>query len=276
MAILEDIKMGSIRILISGYTLLIIFHHVHHGIASATKTKRCVKYRVQETRGKWNQTILGIVMNITESNCLVQCVRNEQCMAYNIWHGNNTCELLPQILKYGETEMQKGWSFVHLGDCTKDVPWITGRLDMVAGSPCLSWWYFDPISECPSKYLKTPNGKLCVTLTPQRGLYLPGWHRQRSQLVTLDGRPARCTSGYLLRVASSCSVVWRGYTAGNPVPKRAVVGGKWTDGTPLYIVTDYIKLRWIVGYYRPSIQRSFFMRTGKIYNPEDMKILLFN
>ena len=142
MAILEDIKMGSIRMLISGYTLLIIFHHVHYGIASTTKTKRCVKYRVQDARGKWNQTILGIVVNITESNCLVhvQCVRNEQCMAYNIWHGNNTCELLPQILKCGETEMQKGWSFVHLGDCTKDVPWITGRLDMVAGSPCLSWW----------------------------------------------------------------------------------------------------------------------------------------
>ena len=170
----------------------------------------------------------------------------------------------------------KGLVFRSSWDCTKDVPSITGRLDMAAGSPCLSWWYFDPISECPSKYLKTPDGKLCVTLTPQRGLYLPGWHRQRSQLVTLDGRPARCTSGYLLRVASSCSVVWRDYTAGNPVPKRAVVGGTWTDGTPLYIVADYIKLRWIVGYYHPSIQRSFFMRTGQIYNPEDMKILLFN
>ena len=267
-------KMNGIQMIIYVFSLLDLFLHVSFGNTSTTKSKRCVEYRQQEGRRK--QTILGIVMNTTEKDCFIQCVRNQHCKAYNIWHGNGTCELLPKFRKCGEIEKQNGCTFVHLGDCNKGVPWYTVRRDWGAESTCLRWQYFDYISECPSAYKRAPAEDYCVALIAYRGLYLPGWYREGDKFgsVTPDEGLAYCRSGYLLQVASICSVVWREYTVGDLVPERAVVGGIWKDGSPLYIVADYIQNTWAIGYYRPSVQRSFIMIYAEIYNPQNMKILL--
>ena len=66
------------------------------------------------------------------------------------------------------------------------------------------------------------------------------------------------------------------FTAGGLVPERAVVGGTWKDGTPLYIVTDFINLKWHVGYYNPKVQMSFIFYNRVTYNRQNMEILLLN
>ena len=274
-AITQDFRMGKIQMIVSGSTLFVLFFHVHFGTGSTIKTKRCVEHRVQD--GRWNKPVLRIRLNTTEGNCLLQCVRDEHCNAYNFWHVNGTCELLRGIGKCGETEKQNDCAFVSIGDCTKDMPWTKGKLDRVSELPCLRWQYFDYIAKCPATYLRAPAGDYCVTLIPQKGLYLPGWHKpELFRYITLDGTPAWCRSGYLLEVASNCSVVWRNYTAGDLVPERAVVGGKWKNGTPLYIVADHIGYTWNVGYYHPSVQMSFIFYNRNIYNRKNMKILLLN
>ena len=258
-AYIQYYKMDITQKLIIVSSLFVVFFRLHFASTSTTKSKRCIEYRVQD--GRWNKKVLGIVTNITERDCLMQCVRNERCMAYNMWHRNGTCEWLPQMGKCDEVEKQKDCTFVSLGDCTKEVPWITGRLEWVAESPCLKWQYFDSTLECPATYLRAPVGVYCVALIPQKGLYLPGWHRSdRFRFITLDERPTRCTSGYLLQVAPTCSMVWADYEAGDLVPERAVVGGTWKDGTPLYIVASDINNVWVVGYYRPYVKRFFFPR----------------
>ena len=259
--------------LTSGYILL-FFLEACYGNALTNKTKSCVEYRIQDTR--WNQTILDIVENITEGNCLMQCVRDEHCMAYNMWHGNGTCELLPRV-ECHETEKRKGYTFVSLGVCTLGVPWTIQRSSGVAESSCLRWQYYDYTSECPNTFVRTPVGDSCVALVPHKGLHLPGWyHPDMFRFATLDECPAKCISGYLLQDVSTCNVVWRDYTAGDLVPERAVVGGTWKDGTPLYIMADIIQGRWAVGYYQPNVKRSFIMRVDNVHDPKNMKILIFD
>ena len=183
---------------INVFSFLNLFLHVNFRNTLTIKTKRCVEYR--ELEGRWTQTILGIVMNTTERDCFIQCVRNQRCKACNIWHGNGTCELLPQINKCGEREKQHGCTFVHLADCNKDAPWYTVRRDWGIESPCLRWQYFDYISECPSAYLRAPAVNYCVAIIAHKGLYLPGWYRKGDKFgsVSFDDRRAVCKRTHLL------------------------------------------------------------------------------
>ena len=194
--------MNCTHMSICGFSIFVLFVHANFGNSLTTKAKRCVEYRQQE--GRWKQTILGIVMNTTERDSLMQCVRSQQCYALNIWHGNGTCELLPKINKCGEREKQNGWTFVHLGDCNGGAPWYIARRDWGAESTCLRWQYFDYISECPSAYMRAPAGDYCVALIPHKGLYLPVWYRQGDKFgsVSTDERLAYCRSGYLPAASS--------------------------------------------------------------------------
>ena len=193
--------------LISSYFLCVLFIGANCGNSPISKTKFCVEHRIEG--GRLNQTVLKIVMNITERECLTQCVRDKRCGAYNIWHENGTCELLPGNDKCGETDKQKDWTFVRLRNCARGVPWTTMRLDWVAETPCMRWQYVESISECNATYLRAPDDEYCLALIPQKGLYLPGWYRaDLFRYITLDATPAWCRSGYLLEIASNCSVVW--------------------------------------------------------------------
>ena len=77
--------MASIKTLISSSIFLNLFLHIHFGNTLITRSKLCVEYRVQG--GRWNQRILGSVINTTERDCLMQCTRNKRCKAYNIRQG---------------------------------------------------------------------------------------------------------------------------------------------------------------------------------------------
>ena len=201
--------MASIKTLISSSIFLNLYLHIHFGSTLITKSKFCVEYRVQG--GRWNQRILGSVINTTERHCLMQCTRNKRCKAYNICQGTGTCELLPRVGKCDEIRKHQDCNFVSLKGCTKYVPWITERSDMAARFPCLGWRHFDFIWECPVTYMRAPDGDFCVALLSHKGLYLPGWYGPNLfRVITLDEHGTWCRSGYLLQKASTCSVVWGG------------------------------------------------------------------
>ena len=130
-------KMDITQSLISGSFIFVLFICANFGSESISKVKSCVEYRIKG--GRWNHTILETVVNMTGQECLTQCVRDKHCGAYNIWHRHGICDLIPRVDTCGETDIQKGWTFVGLADCGKSMPWTTRRLDWTAESesPCL-------------------------------------------------------------------------------------------------------------------------------------------
>ena len=125
--------------------------------------------------------------------------------------------------------------------------------------------------------MRTPAGDSYVGLVPHKGVHLPGWyHAKLFRFTTLGEGPATCRSGYLLYQPATSSGGGGG-TAGDLVPELAVVGGRMEGWyAVVYHIADHMLGRWAVGYYRPSIQRSFIMRISEIYNPQNMKILIFD
>ena len=154
---------------------------VYHGTALEITVKRrlCVEYKIWNSR---HTNILAIINGITESECFVRCVRYPDCMAYSMLQHNNTCELLPQAGDCDETEEQEASTFVHLVEYQGLVSWAIGRRNWTQYSPCLAWQRFEAVrgqSRCPAEILRSPGGWASATLTPNKGLYLPGFYSAR-------------------------------------------------------------------------------------------------
>ena len=239
------------------------------------KKRLCVEYQIQNSR--WSGAILDIIHNVDGPQCLLKCVDNPKCMAYNLWRENGTCELVRKLKNCAETVEHNGWTFVRLGSCLGRVPWAVGRFNSSAETSCLVWERRDIVprggATCPVNALFSPNTPdRCATVFPDKGLYLPGWYRDGTlvRLVTGHGGAVICKgSGYMLAERLECPVMWQKYTAGDPIPNAAVPLGAWKDGTPLYLVRagEYF------GYYQPSVQTNF-IHSGSTASPLEVDMLV--
>ena len=135
--------------------------------------------------------------------CLRQCARHPDCMAYNMLHATGTCELVPALGTGAETQETKGSTFVSLGDCNGKMPWKVGRKNWASDGPCLTWrlHYAYNYRRCPNGTLKGPNRWTCASLVPNKGLYLPGWcaNTHTYRVITEPQQPSICRgAGYIL------------------------------------------------------------------------------
>ena len=273
------IKMNLRRCLLIISIMIMI--RIPIGNAISRKRKMCVQYQIRNSR--WTEIILRIFYGISEGRCLWQCTRHPQCMAYNMRHADGTCELLPDIGTCAETNETEGSTFVSLGDCNGKVPWDVGRRNWTSDGPCLTWhiyYAYNYQGPCPSGTLRGPGGWSCVSLVPNKGLYLPGWSANRRNYRVVN-EEQQITSycdgvGYILKVAPGCSTAWQPYIVGGPLPPKVVNISTWKDGTPLYFVAG-LRLNngdWYLGYLMHSVQRTFIPHNN-MENPTNVTILVF-
>ena len=235
--------------------------------------KLCVEYQIQNSR--WSGAILDVMHNVDVFQCLRKCLEYPNCMAYNLWRGNGTRELVPALRYCDETLENYGSTFVYLRPCSGRVPWVVGQFNSSTETSCLFWErrnIIPGINACPEHTLRPPTARRCATVFPHKGLYLPGWYRDEHyvRLVTELGNPVYCKGpGYMLAKMSDCPITWQKYTAGQPIPSNAVPVGAWKDGTPLYLVLsgEYF------GYYLPSEQTNF-IHIGNTQNPLEVNMLV--
>ena len=237
------------------------------GISNAqlNKKKLCLHYRVY-TSYRIKRT-LEVYNNVTELECMRRCAFNRRCMSYNLVGSSSVCELMPAMGRCDESEEREDSTFVHLRTCSGRVPRNLNRRDWQADAPCLTWTRVDvssPTAACPPEITRSPNDGVCAALVPTKGMYLPGWYETGRvfRTVTEQAQPVSCKKqGYLLTVASECPTNWTAYTTGNPIPTNAVKISRWIDDTPGYMVTAKF-IKWTIGYYLPSIERTFLIGTG--------------
>ena len=242
------------------------------------KRRMCIDYQVRNSR--WADTILHVFYDISEAECLLQCARHPDCMAYNMWRGNRTCELVPALGHCVETEEEEGSKFVGLGECEGEVPWDVGRRNWTLHGPCLTWQrHFANNDEgsCPPGTRRSPGGWSCVSLIPSNGLYLPGWgaNKHGYRVITEQQHGRYCPGwGYVLIVSPGCPTAWQSYIVGDPIPSRAVKVSTWTDGTPLYVVAGFPS-GYYLGYILSDPRRTFIYKSG-LQSPTNVHILVFN
>ena len=214
------------------------------GETVVTERKMCVQFRILHSR--WNYTVLQSIYKVQKADCLLRCVRNPSCSAYNWIHTNGNCELLPALGDCpGDSMEEEDSTFVHLADCTGHMPWVVARRNWSVDAKYLTWRQvdaFNGVDSCAADILRSPSPKTCASLIPSKGTYLPGWYinREAFRTVTEDVKPLVCSGkgvGYLLRVAPGCPTDWVWYRVGEPIPTNAVQVSTWKDGTPLYFVT---------------------------------------
>ena len=242
------------------------------------RTKLCVEFRVRNSR--WNDGILDISQNNSNSGCLRQCARHPNCSAYNLWR-NGTCELVRGMGGCKETEERKRSTYVHLGECTDRVPWDVGRRNWSADAPCLTWKRHQAGAVCPSGALKGQFQDLaCIAVIPRKGLYLLGRYVESRyfQSASEYARPmwACGNHGYIPHVAAGCPTTWQNYNAGDEIPSRAVRLSSWKDGSPVYLVsTKAAGTTWKMGCYLASKQKAFVLYNGHVLTPKNMIILVY-
>ena len=236
------------------------------------KLKLCVEYQVDSSRV--TDGILTVIHNITRSKCIIECARHPICRAFNIWHAQGTCELLPDFGDCGEGSHQEGSTFIQLRPCKASVPWsVEWRNLSVDDATCLKWTLHDGTLSCPTNGFSSPKGNSCLGLTPHKGLYLPSWQAPSLgfRIVTVDEQTVRCRRGYLLETSPDCPVSWIPFRLGDPIPTKAVEVSTWTNGSPLYFV---FAIRYY-GYYLPYTGQSYIM-AARVLNPTELLILVYN
>ena len=242
------------------------------GDAWINRTKLCVEFRVRNSR--WIHDLLDVSENTSESGCLWQCVRHSDCWAYNLWR-NGTCELVRGMGDCSEANVQERCTYVHLGECTGRVPWDVGRRNWSADVPCLTWQRHEAGRVCPSDMLKSPSSSNCVAVIPHKGLYLPGRYANSKKFkTTLEAVQPMWTCsnhGYTLRVAAGCPTTWQSYNVGDDLPGGAVRVSFWTDGSPVYLVSNNGE----PGYYLVSKQQAFVLKDGQVHTPTSMLMLVY-
>ena len=265
----------DIKLIFLHFALLVAV--IQFGRSLTNKRKLCAEYIVIGRQRQLTSLDLVTYINITEPECMMQCVRHPDCMAYNTWCHNGTCQLQTSGHPCDELVKQKSSTFVKLRKCDRRASLKVETLSWNTYPSCVIWDRFDSKQKCPDEYLRGPDGALCIALVSIYGVYLPGWHQPNKNLHVVDmhGRKRICSDdGYLLKVATGCTAKWSTFTIGDPIPKGAVAGGSWTDGSLMYIVAAPYRY-WKTGYYMMSSGKPFIMNHGdnEKLDPISMKML---
>ena len=84
-----------------------------------------------------------------------------------------------------------------------------------------------------------------------------------------------------LVVSEMCGITWVPYVAGNPMPSRAVVGGRKVDGEPLFVAalwvtTTDMKKKYLYGCYDPDSKLGYVAATSAVESNSTVDIMVEN
>ena len=259
---------------IGKFVLIIIYVYANLATSSITKRRLCLSYRMRSSWG--NVNIFYTTAAHSEHSCMMKCIRNPDCWAFNFFH-DGTCELLAALGDCVEPRSQLNSTFVHLSTCDGETPVDLSPRNWTENE-CLTWIPHNKDLVCPPGLLRVTSDGFCLSLAPSRGLYMPGWFHSPHgfRFVTTNQTTQRCPDGYVVKAAVGCTTAWQNYTAGDPVPPNAVQVSVWKDGTSLYSVAySPNSIGYFIGYYLPTSQKVYYMG-GAVFSPTDVKILVLN
>ena len=242
------------------------------------KTKTCVEF--QAINYSLNVSILGQRHGIMREECMTSCIRSKvSCGAINFRMIDGACEFLPYqtCMSPQETVETDGTNVVQLGQCDGVPPGI-GLLTSTEHR--LKWL---TSSEIGARSVFVMGADRKVARVIYKGMYLPGFTTRKGAFKAYDGKRnlITCTNAIqYLTYSNTADYVWIHFTVGNQVPVKAIIGGYWPNGSPLYIVKTVPGggVPEKCGYYNPTTQQSYIQQAG-VENgpgPQELEMLLEN
>ena len=260
-----------------GVTLCILAVEENYANSIVFRRRLCVEYEIQDYQSI-DEPLQIINDTETRSRCMMQCVRNAECWAFNYHTDSGTCIVLPAA-GCMTLDGQHGYLYVHLSDCNM-VP-----VREIHRPPDGEWrWVRTDSPASRSDLIKLPGqtkryvGRVFIDGTYVPGWYIPGKTLPFRGVSTEDLQNKNClpNTGEFLAFNDTSDFAFNAFKAGDPVPDSAPAISVLHDGTPLYIVRKSFPGAPgydLTGFYNPVSQTNYFVNSG-VVTPTSVKILV--
>ena len=267
-----------------GVTLCILAVEENYANPIVFRRRLCVEYEIQDYQSI-DEPLQIINDTETRSLCMMQCVRNAECWAFNYHTDSGTCFVLPAASCMTPAG-QHGYLFVHLSDCNM-VP-----VREIRRPPDGGWrWVRTDSPASRNDLIKLPGQhKRFVSRIFFDGFYVPGYYKLGKngvlatpfRMVTPQDKLAvGCPhyAGEFLAFNDTSEYRFDPFPAGSPVPASAPAISAWHDGTPLYVnrksftgAPGYD----LTGYYDPVSEKNYIYNNDVETPTSGVKILVLN
>ena len=193
---------------------------------------------------------------ISRQQCTTECMRSKDCyvLSYNNVHeycliGDHPCS---KVLDSNEFEMQ----IIKVDKVEECVRWTDDQSAFQPGRV---------------EY----GSQLAVIRIAEVGAFLPGkWKQTRSTAQTATTEAIHSERWQVLLIAEGCTASWLPYDpSSEPLPINVVLGGRFDDGTPLYVAKGLYGRNYQSGYYNPRTQKIHFESTRKVHTRRFLHLL---
>ena len=247
--------------------LLVILQQCYHK-AMATKAGSCRQVTpVHKLLGHQclaNSSVI-IVRSVTTRQCQLECLRRPDCTITNYHEMDNLCMLTKSPCK--DISPAANFTFTSFGPYSK----LPQPFTDPGPGECLRWAPLSEFDENLSVHHPSGGGYAGRILLGSHALpggYYTSPDRFSSVLNNQEVTLADGQVEFLKLVCSDFWPPWDQYTAGDPVPANAIVGGFKSDGstTTLLYVT-------VAGYYNPQESKGY-TATPTVSEVTDMYLLM--
>lgn len=229
-------------------------------------------------RGTYGQVL--VTPGHTQAQCFLACVRHGSCRAFNLLPDRGRCELLPPLPECAEPEEDPRSLFVHLTECSTEVPFKVVKPTGSGGR----WVRYNEstIDGFSSDIVPVDDtGYSFIFMNFYEGLYLTGYqpppyeNDSLGSFVLPSGKQKTCKGTNVLSIHSYRDHhKWQEFTIEQEIPENAIVGGQFRDGSPLFILRKKCRKEDATGYYHPVTNQTGF-HCDKISNKKPTFILLY-
>ena len=219
--------------------------------------------------------VLGTHFMVTQSRCLILCMRLADCRAFQFQHDGGRCELLPAAAHCLPQNVTYGMTYTQLNICGQYPPRRAFRPQTD------TWRWVSPTSNLSDALMMVHFGVVrYVSRVFDRGMYLPGWWKP-DRVGFRAFRPYRRAIGCggndkpgEFLILPTGGYQWSSFSIGDTLPSDAVMGGYWVDLSPLYIVKKTFGGVMCSGYFSTAMGKAYIACDGK-QNPSKMEILRY-
>ena len=236
------------------------------------KNKMCLLYEFHDYASN-DTTVIERFDGTTKPQCMLSCVRDNYCSAFNFHSNDGKCELLDTSEGCMSYDLRMGTIFVQLTQCDGTAPWrvVSPALEK------LQWK--DPRHIGDREFIRFDAERHVARIIYQ-GIYMTGYLMSKKDdelfVVDMNGDRIYCSLFVeVLTCVNSSDYSWLDYAPGEPIPSSAVGGGFGQDGIPVYVIC--IKLAdWKLGYYSDRNKMLYVKGLKKDKTPKAVKILVEN
>ena len=187
----------------------------------AMKRRLCVDFEMNHKRAQHD--ILSAHSGLSKGQCMMKCVADAPCTAFNFRSGDGFCEHMPELPKCYEPDDNEDFTFTQLR--LPDFKPLMAKQAKPLGTSDMEWLPCDSTTVPTSSNVRVTSD-IYVALCFHRGMYLPAYWKSSLKLMRVfyppDDKGVLCDHGYVLSAQNPEQYKWASFHTGSPIPVGSV------------------------------------------------------